>query len=255
MRKVRLASWNVGTLTGKSIELVKSLHRRKVSIACVQETKWVGAKAREIDGYKLWYSGSAKAKNGVGILVGKDLADQVVEVRRKSDRIMAIKVLVGSVFVNVVSVYAPQVGLPEETKKLFWEDLDEVTQEVPQTERLYIEGDFNGHIGMEAAGYDGTHGGFGFGERNAGGVSVLDFAVAFDLLVANSFFKKKEDHLVTFKSISCKTQIDYFLTRRENRRSCKDCKVIPSELLGTHHRLLVLNAEFQYPKRPKKRAG
>ena len=40
----------------------------------------------------------------------KDLADQVVEVRRKSDRIMAIKVLVGSVFVNVVSVYAPQVG-------------------------------------------------------------------------------------------------------------------------------------------------
>jgi len=47
--------------------------------------------------------------------------------RCKSDRIMAIKVLVGSVFVNVVSVYVPQVGLSEETKKLFWEDLDEVT--------------------------------------------------------------------------------------------------------------------------------
>ena len=73
LRKVRLASWNIRTLTGKSIELVKSLHRRKVSIACVQETKWVGAKAREIDGFKLWYSGSAKAKNGVGILVVKDL--------------------------------------------------------------------------------------------------------------------------------------------------------------------------------------
>lgn len=131
MRKVRLASWNIGTLTGKSIELVKSLHRRKVSIACVQETKWVGEKAKEIDGFKLWYSGSVKAKNGVGILVVKDLAEQVVEVRRKSDRIMVIKVLVGSVFVNVVSAYAPQVGLPEETKKLFWEDLDEVTQEVP----------------------------------------------------------------------------------------------------------------------------
>ena len=125
-RKVRLASWNIESLISKSIELVKSLRRRKISIACVQETKWVGAKAREIDGFKLWYSGSTKAKNGVGILVVKDLVDQVVEVRRKSDRIMAIKVLVGSVFVNVVSVYAPQVGLPEETKKLFWEDLDEV---------------------------------------------------------------------------------------------------------------------------------
>ena len=118
LRKVRLASWNIGSLSSKSMELVKSLCRRKISIACVQETKWVGAKAREIDGYKLWYSGSTKAKNGVAILVVKDLVDQVVEVRRKSDRIMAIKVLVGSVFVSVVSVYASQVGLAEETKKL-----------------------------------------------------------------------------------------------------------------------------------------
>ena len=169
---MRLASWNIRSLTGKSLELVKALHRHKISIVCVQETKWVGAKAREIDGYKLWYSGSTKAKNGVGILVVKDLADQVVEVRRKSDRIMTIKVLVGSVFVNVVSVYAPQVGLLEETKKLFWEDLDEVIQEVPRSEKLFIEGDFNGHIGAEAAGYVGVHGGFGFGERNAGGVSL-----------------------------------------------------------------------------------
>ena len=52
-RKVRLASWNIGSLMGKSMELVKPLRRRKISIACVQETKWVGAKVREIDGYKL----------------------------------------------------------------------------------------------------------------------------------------------------------------------------------------------------------
>ena len=110
---------------------------------------------------------------------------------------MAIKVLVGSVFVNVVSVYAPQVGLPEDIKKLFWEDLDMVIQDVPRSEKLFIGGDFHGHIGADSVGYDTVHGGFGFGERNSGGVSVLDFAVAFDLLVVSSFFKKKEDHLVT----------------------------------------------------------
>jgi len=38
-RKVRLASWNIGSLTSESIELVKFLHRRRISIACVQETK------------------------------------------------------------------------------------------------------------------------------------------------------------------------------------------------------------------------
>ena len=62
LQKVRLASWNVGSLTGKSIELVKSLRRRVISIACVQETKWVGAKAREIDGYKLCTRGHQRRK-------------------------------------------------------------------------------------------------------------------------------------------------------------------------------------------------
>jgi len=51
--------------------------------------------------------GSSNARNGVGILVLKELVDFVVEVRRTSDRIMAIKVVVGLKILNVVSVYAP----------------------------------------------------------------------------------------------------------------------------------------------------
>jgi len=77
----------------------------------------VGAKVRELDGYKLWYSGSSKARNGVGILVDKELIDFVVEVRRTSDQIMAIKVVVRSKILNVVSDYAPQIGLLDDIKK------------------------------------------------------------------------------------------------------------------------------------------
>jgi len=62
LQKVRLAFWNIGSLTGKSIELVKSLCRRRISITCVQETKRVGTKARVVNGYKLWYSQSNRAK-------------------------------------------------------------------------------------------------------------------------------------------------------------------------------------------------
>ena len=32
------------------------------------------------------------------------------------------------------------------------------------------------------------------------GEEVLDFAVAFDLMIANTFFRKRESHLVTFSS-------------------------------------------------------
>jgi len=45
----------------------------------------VAAKAKEVDGYKLWYSGPYKPRNGVDILVDKELVNFVVEVRRKSD--------------------------------------------------------------------------------------------------------------------------------------------------------------------------
>ena len=83
----------------------------------------MGAKAHEIDGYKLWYSGSSRARNGVGILIERQLVDRVVEVRRKSDRIMAIKLVVGVGILNVICVYAPQVGLAEDIKMVFWEEL------------------------------------------------------------------------------------------------------------------------------------
>ena len=55
----------------------------------------------------------------MGILVAKELVDFVVEVRRKSDRIMTIRVVVGSEILNMVSVCAPQIGLPEYIKKQF----------------------------------------------------------------------------------------------------------------------------------------
>ena len=109
----------MGILTSKSIELVQALYRRKVNIACIQETKWVGAKAREIDGYKLWYSSGTKVRNGVGILVEKELIDRVVEVRRKSDRIMYIKLVLGAIVLDVISVYAPQMGLTNDIKRFF----------------------------------------------------------------------------------------------------------------------------------------
>ena len=145
------------------------MHRCKISIAYFQETKWVGAKAKEIDELKLCYSGFKRTTNGVGILVKRDLVEHIAEVRCKSDRIMSIKLVVGSEILNIVSVYTPQVGLDKEIKRLFWDDLDEVVQSIPQTEGLLIGGDFNGRISSRGEGYETVHGGWGYGVRNSGG--------------------------------------------------------------------------------------
>ncbi|VFQ69868.1 unnamed protein product [Cuscuta campestris] len=142
---------------GKSIELVQVLKRRRIQVACVQETRWVGTKAREVDGFKLWYSGSARGRNGVGILVAPELREFVVEVKRISDRLMFIKLVLGGCAINVVSAYAPHVGLADEVKKEFWDALDGVVVGFPLTEKVVIGGDFNGHIGESADGFEDVH--------------------------------------------------------------------------------------------------
>ncbi|XP_055836404.1 uncharacterized protein LOC129905040 [Solanum dulcamara] len=134
---------------------------------------------------------------------------------------MTIKLVVGGLTLNIISAYAPQVGLDEETKRCFWEDLDEVVVSIPLTEKLFIGGDFNGHIGSVSAGYDEVHGGFGFGCRNSGGASLLDFTKAFGLRVANSSFPKKKEHLVTFRSSRAATQIDFWLLRKDDKSSVR----------------------------------
>jgi len=39
---------------------------------------------------------------------------------------MSIMLVVGSKFINEVCIYASQIGLEEDVKWLFWEELDEV---------------------------------------------------------------------------------------------------------------------------------
>ena len=251
----RLGSWNVGSLTGKLRELADTFVRRRVNIACLQETKWVGEKAKEVDGtgFKLWYTGVERSKNGVGVMIDKTLKDRVVDVKRKGDRIILVKLVVEDLILNVLSVYAPQVGLPESVKLQFWEDLEEVLRGIPREEKLFMGGDLNGHVGQNNDGFDRVHGGFGYGTRNEAGEDVLNVALAYDLMLTNTFFRKRESHLVTFRSGQNCSQIDFFLTRREDRTSCIDCKVYPGECVATQHKLVVLEVRYNKVRRMQRR--
>nr|GFA23478.1 hypothetical protein [Tanacetum cinerariifolium] len=101
-RRIRVGSWNVGSLTR--------------------------ARAREGNGYKLWYSRSSSARNDVGIILAGRYKDNVVRVTRR-------------------------VGLSDADKKRFWDALDEMVRECPTNQHLIIGGDLNGHIGAAADGY------------------------------------------------------------------------------------------------------
>ena len=142
-RRIRLGSWNVGSVTGKLRELVDTMVRRGFDLLCVQETKWRGQKTKEVEdtGFKLWYMGMPANRNGVGIFINKSLKYGVVDVKRHGDRIILVKLVVGDLVLNVISAYAPQVGHNENTKGEFWEGLEDMVRSVPIGEKLFIGGE------------------------------------------------------------------------------------------------------------------
>jgi hypothetical protein len=117
---------------------------------------------------------------------------------------------------------------------------------VPINEKLFIGGDLNGHVGATNVGFERVHTGFGYGSRNQEGEDVLNFTLAYNLLIANTLFRKRESHLVTFRSEQHSSQIDFILARREDRRACFDCKVLLGSVLSLNTSLWWWTFAFEY---------
>ena len=64
-------------------------------------------------------------------------------------------------FMTFVSVYAPQVGRPQEEKDEFYDELYRVIGKLKG--KYVVLGDINRHVGRDVDGFEGVHGGNGFG--------------------------------------------------------------------------------------------
>ena len=111
--------------------------------------------------------------------------------------------------------------------------------------RYVVLGDMNGHVGRDVEGYEGVHSGKGWGDRNAEGEAILEFARCFGLVVANTFFMKEMHKLVTYESSEVRTVVGYVLARKIDMKDVKDVKVIPGEECVSEHKLVVLDMSMK----------
>ena len=256
--RLRVATLNIGTLTGKSREIADVMLRKKIDILCLQDTRWTGGKsggkARNLgDGFKLYYSGGGKPRNGIGICLSEEWQDKVIETNRKSDRVMTMKLVTPDKTYNIITAYAPQQGCDKEEKQRFWNQLAQCTDSIPHTEEVILAGDLNGHVGTERDEYERWHGGKTRGRINDEGETIVDFMRASDLALVNTFFTQRDEHTYTFKSGPNQTVIDYITVRRNSLGSVKNCKVIPGEPIAPQHQLLVIDMSRIKRKRKKRK--
>ena len=255
--RFRVATLNVGSLKGRGPEVVETLTRRHVDLCAIQEHNWRGASARAIKGkdtvYKFFWSGSPEGRGGVGFLLASEWSKHVMEVKRVSDRIIFLRLVIGSKAFTFVSVYAPQSGLNETEKEKFYDTLQFHIANVPASEVLIPLGDWNGHVGTDCSSFADVHGGRGFGTLNNEGERLLEFARANSLLIGNTCFIKRDSHLVTYCSGGNSTQIDYILYRKSFRKAVRDVKVIPGEECALQHRLVVCDFTVHIPASKKRK--
>ena len=136
-----MGTLNVGTMTGRGMEIVTMMEKRRVRILCVQEVRWRGKGVKLLgNGYKMFYVGEKSGRNGVGIVVEESLVDSVVEVNEYSSRLMMVKLCWEGIGVNVVSAYGPQAGLGGEVRDEFWEEFDVLLGELGSGKKVVIEG-------------------------------------------------------------------------------------------------------------------
>ena len=71
--------------------------------------------------------------------------------------------------------------------------------------------------------------------------------------IGNTWFKKRESHLVTYSSGDHQTQLDYILYRRSFSGAVFDVKVIPNEECVQQHHLVVCDFAVRIPKEKKRK--
>ena len=123
---MRVGTWNVGSMNGRGTEVCEELRKRWIDVCCLQEVRWRGQGARFMGmkgrRYKLWWSGNSDGTGYVRVLVKEELSEKIVEVRRKSDRVMTV-VMAFEEEVRIICVYGPQSGRTSAEKERFYDDL------------------------------------------------------------------------------------------------------------------------------------
>ena len=123
----------------------------KVKGGCIlKEVRWRGEGARlfGLKGrrYKLWWCENDDKTKGVGVLVKEELCQNMIKIRRRYDRVMAIGLVFGEEVVKIRCAYAPQSGMPDAEER-FYEKMACEWRMANVNKLVLGLGDFNGHIG------------------------------------------------------------------------------------------------------------
>ena len=122
--------------------------------------------------------------------------------------------------ITVIQVYAPTSNAKETEVEQFYEDLQDLLEQIPKKDVLFIIGDWNAKVGSQET--LGATGKFGLGMWNKSGQRLIEFCQENALVIANTLFQQQHKRrLYTWTSPDGQhqNQIDYILCSQRWRSS------------------------------------
>ena len=141
-----------------------------------------------------------EGRPGVGFAIKKDIVIKLAEMSRPvSDRIMTMRLpLSKDDFATIISVYAPTMTNPNETKEAFYNQLASVLTGILLTDKLLLIRDFNARIGRDNDKLPLVMGKHGIRKCNSKGELLLALCSEFKLIVTNTMFKQNDERKTTW---------------------------------------------------------
>ena len=224
-----------------------------MDIATLQETRLAGSGALKEKDYTFYWQGKGSGEHrdyGVGFVVRNSLLSMIETGINGTERLLSLRLNTTAGPLTLVSVYAPTMSATSDTKDEFYENLAAIISSVPNNEQLVLLGDFNARVGADHDTWPSCLGQFGVGKMNENGQRLLELCTYHDLCIANSYFRTKPQHKVSWRHLRSKHwhQLDLILFRRAALKNVLHTRSYHSADCNTDHSLLCCKISLQ-PKR------
>ena len=127
--------------------------------------------------------------------------------------------------------------------------MDGLIESVLKQKRIVLGADRNRHTSEGNIGDEEVMGRYGAGTRKKEGSMVVDLDKNMNLAIVNTYFKKKDEQKVTYKSGKKSTQVDYVMCRRRNMEEMCNYKVMMNECVAKQHRMVVCKMALMAKKK------
>ena len=160
----KVATWNVRTLfqAGNLAQVTREFKRYGLHILGISEARWTGSGKETCEGNTFIYSGQAEHHSrGVGLIINREAENALIGWKPVNYRIITARFLSRHVKTTIIQVYAPVEDAEEETKNAFYEQLQDVLNDIPRSDLKILMGDFNAQLGKQRSGFEDVIGPYG----------------------------------------------------------------------------------------------